>query len=304
MPAPRLSFVVPTDSFQTIRDVVDHLRSQTIAAEVELVIASPEGERLAVPEAAVAGLAGVRLVASTLHPLAAARAAGLEASTANLVYLGETHVYPQPDWAERMVAAHEAAAWFAVVPRFTNANPRRVLSQASLALDYGMWSGSAARPLQRMPGSNVVLRRGSIEADGVPLAELLRPEELAAHARRRGGIYHAADAEILHLNVSRPLSWLNERFLAGRLVGASRARRFGIGRRVAYALAAPAIAVVLARRVIGVGGRPSTRLALLVAAGASVQAVGEAIGYLAGGLDAAERRMEVYELYKARYALL
>jgi hypothetical protein len=138
----------------------------------------------------------------------------------------------------------------------------------------------------------------------LPLADLLRPEELAARASGRGGIYHAADAEILHLNVSRPASWLHERFLAGRLVGGSRAKRFGPGRRLAYALATPAIAVVLAARVLSAAGRPAPRVALLVVAGALIQAAGEAVGYLAGGFEGAERRMQPYELHKARYAQL
>jgi hypothetical protein len=304
MAAPaRLAFVVATDRFDTIRSVVDHLRAQTIAGQIELVIASPEGEALPVPEDAAAGLAAVRLVEARLEPLSAARAVGVEAATAELVYIGETHVYPRPDWAERLVAAHDAADWFAVVPRLTNANPRRALSQASLALDYGMWGGASSRPLDRMPGSNVVIRRTALCAEPGALAELLRPEELATCARDRGGIYHAADAEILHLNVSRPASWLHERFLAGRLVGGSRAKRFGWGRRLAYALAAPVIAVVLAARVMTVAGRPSPPVALLVVAGAGIQAAGEAVGYLAGGFESAERRMQTYELDKARYAL-
>jgi hypothetical protein len=55
--------------------------------------------------------------------------------------------------------------------------------------------------------------------------------------------------------------------------------------------------------VLTVAGRPSARVALLVVAGAAIQAAGEAVGYLAGGFEGAERRMQTYELHKARYAL-
>lgn len=301
MAEPRLAFVVATDTFERIGDVVAHLRRQTVAAELELVVACPDRPGLALPDDAAPELGRITVVEHPLLPLAGSRAAAIEAASAELVYIGETHVFAEPEWAERLLAAHAVAPGAAIVPLIANANPRRVLSRASLALDYGLWGRGEPGRIARMPGSNVVLERsGLLERNG-SLAELLQPERLAAFAGGRGGIFHATDARIRHLNVSRPGAWLHERYLAGRLVGGWRAARWPFPRRLAYALAAPAIAAVLASRVLAAAERQPVVLALVVC-GAAIQACGEAVGYLTGGVDETERKMAEYEISKARYA--
>jgi hypothetical protein len=299
--APRLAFVVATDTYERIDDVVAHLRRQTVAADIELVIACPDREALALPEGAAPELARVTVVEQALLPLSRSRAAAIEAAGAELVYIGETHVFAEPEWAERLLAAHAAAPAAAIVPLIANANPRSVLSRASLALDYGLWGRGEPGRIARMPGSNVVLERSGLLARNGSLPELLQPERLAAYAGGRGGIFHAADARIRHLNVARPGAWLHERYLAGRLVGGWRAARWPFPRRLAYALAAPAISIVLASRVLPAAGRHPAVVGL-VFFGAAVQACGEAIGYLVGGVDDVERKMAEYEISKARYA--
>jgi hypothetical protein len=301
MAAPALAFVVVTDTFERIRGVVEHLRAQTVAGQVELVIACPGRAALELPPDAAPELARVTVVERPLLPLAGSRAAAIHAATAELVYIGETHVYAEPAWAERLLAAHAAAPGATIVPLIANANPGRLLSCAALALDYGLWGSGEPGPIARMPGSNVVLRRQPLlELDG-SLERCLQPERLAAFAGRQGGVVHATDARILHLNVAQPGAWIRERLLAGRLVGGWRAARWPYPRRIAYALAAPLIAAVLAGRVAHAArGRPA--LLALIACGAVLQALGEVVGYLAGGAEAAERRMAEYEISKARYA--
>jgi hypothetical protein len=85
------------------------------------------------------------------------------------------------------------------------------------------------------------------------------------------------------------------------MVAGSRARRWPLGRRLLYAAAAPAIAVVLAARVLPLVPR-SAGLILLVVVGAAIQALGEAVGYVGGDAGDPERSMAEYELFKARYA--
>ena len=63
----------------------------------------------------VAGFAAFRVVEHDPMQLPAARAAGVRAAGAPVVFVGETHTYPHERWAEALIAAHEHA-WTAVTP--------------------------------------------------------------------------------------------------------------------------------------------------------------------------------------------
>jgi hypothetical protein len=304
--APGLAFVVATDTFETIRGVVTHLRRQTVASRLELVIVCPDRTRLALPDGVASGLASLVIIEHPLVPLIEARARAISAATAELVFVGETHVFPEPEWAERVITAHDRATWAAVVPRIENANPRTRLSRAALVLDYGPWMACAAGQLQKMPGANVVLRRSMLLSAEHPLADLLDPEVLNPFMRGQGGIYHATDARLLHLNVSRGVAWTHERYLCGRLVGGVRAQRWGHARRGAYAMAVPLIAAVLAGRALRslpLSWRDAG-VALLIVCGSIIQAAGEGVGYIGGSLRRAEEAMQAYEVSKARHAMV
>ena len=61
-------------------------------------------------------------VVRSVNHLPEARAAGVRAASAPIVFIGETHSYPQPGWAEALLTAFEGP-WAAVVPAIGNANP-------------------------------------------------------------------------------------------------------------------------------------------------------------------------------------
>ena len=117
---PRLSFVVPTDSFATIADVAERLAAQSVAEDIELVVVCRAASELG--EHARVGAVSVTVVEHPLLPLGEARAAGVRAAAAPVVAIGETHAFPAPGWGEHLIAAHDGP-WSAVVPAITNANP-------------------------------------------------------------------------------------------------------------------------------------------------------------------------------------
>lgn len=301
--APGLSFVMVVDTWETARRVVERLAAQSAASRIEVVLVAPAASAAAIPPPLASAFAGVTVVEHPLCPIGAARAAGVRAAAGGVVVIGETHVFPEDDWAERVLAAH-AGGWSAVTPAIVNANPGSVLSAAALHLDYGRFG--PARPRLRgsaLPRTNASLARAELLALGAQLEARLGP--LAELPVPQGGVLHEPAARIAHLNVDRPLAWAHERYLAGRLVGGVRATTFSPLRRGLYALAAPLVAAVILvrawRRLAQPGARAPAMIGALALA-AALQAAGETVGYATGRLDDAERGMLPYELFKWRYA--
>ena len=247
-----MSVVLATDTFATVREVVERFRAQTIHDRLELILVVPTAEATAMSAADLDGFAKARVVTvGAVVPLAAARAAGVRAATAPLVFLGETHSYPDPRLAEILVEAH-AVPRAVVVPAFRNANPENVLSWAAFLSDYGGWAeGLPAGEPDIVPTYNAAYRRSFLTAlgDRLPLA-LAQGEEMRADLRRvdgRAAFEPAAGME--HANIARLRPWLHQRFVVGRVLAANRSRHWPKARRLAYACAAPLVpAVLLARR--------------------------------------------------------
>lgn len=304
---PRISFVVPTDSFATIAKVVERLAAQKIAAEIELVVICPAASALG--RADVDPLAFL-IVEHGLVPLGEARAAGVRAATAPVVAIGETHAFPEPDWAERILQAHDDGPWAVVVPSIANANPDGgARSWSSFLIDYGEWAATRqAGEVGATPAYNVTYKREVLLSFGSHLSELLEPgsafpQELAARGHRS---YFEPQARIEHLNLARARAWLAERFLSGRLLGARRRARWPFVRTLAYITGSPLIPVVRllrTRNALAVAhhaGRLPPHTALAVIAACIVWGAGELVGYVAGR-GRAETRLLEYELHKARY---
>lgn len=307
-----MSVVLITDHFHTIRRVVGLLRDQTVHDQIEVVMVVPSRQAAEVDAAALEGFAGVRVVeVGAIHPMSGARAAGVRNATAPVVFLGETHSFPHPEFAARLIAAHEKP-WDVVVPGLRNANPGSALSWASFLMDYGPWSDELPPgEIAWGPTWNVAYKRAVLmELDGTLGSSLAAGDELASALRaRRTRVYHEPAARLDHVNVSRPGSWTDERYLTGLLIASNRKSRWPLRRRLLYILASPLIpAVLLSRMVRPVrhlmrkGALPTGTLpALLI--GLFVRTLGEVVGYSAGqGRDSATR-MERYELHKLKYTV-
>lgn len=307
--APRMSVVLVTDRYATIRKVVGCLRAQDVSDELELVIVAPSQEALDLDPAEVAGFGGVQVVeAGSIFPLAAARAAGVRAATAPVVQIGETHAFPGPGWAEALIRAH-TRPWAAVVPAIRNANPGGPISWSNLVIDYGPWlEGNPPGEIDAMPTFNTAYKR----ADLLNLGDLLNGAlgnlndvllELRAGGQR---FYFEPSARIEHANISRPAAWLAQRYVVGRVRGAERGRSWSPLRRLIYACGAPLLPLVLYARARGTVQRlrrtcslpPGTVPALLI--GLTVMALGELVGYARGAAAGPTRRLDEYELHKLR----
>ena len=309
---PRLSVILPTDTWATIRPVVESLERQTIADRIEVVFVTPDPDALAHAMAGRENVSAWRVVSvPALAPLARARTAGVRAAQAPLVILGETHTYAHPGWAEALLEAH-AGRRPIVVPAIGNANPDGALSWAAYLSDYGPWGEGLERgEIRRWPGQNSAYSRAALLEfeDGLEAA-LSRGDALWTGLRAGGhGAWFEPDARIDHLNVARPRPWVAERFVAGLLIAGERGSEWPLTRRLAYAAAAPLIPIVLTWRTLAGWRRAARRqrVPLLtlpaMVVGNTVQAVGEAVGYLRGCAGTgAEEVMTRYEIRKVDYA--
>jgi hypothetical protein len=304
-----MSVIIVTDSFATIRRVFERLVDQTLADRIEVVIVAPANARLDVDNTKLGRLAAVKVVnVATIRPIAPARAAGVRAASAPVVFLGETHSFPDPGFAAALVRAHEQS-WDIVVPGIGNANPDCVWSWAAFIMDYGQWlEYLPAGQIAGGPTWNASYKRSVLlDLDGRLERVLSSGDELPITLRERGSrAYFEPAARIGHVNVGRR-GWTYERYLSGLMVGSQRRAMWSRSRRLVYAFASPLIpAVILSRivRPVRVLGRrralPRGTVPTLIA-GAIVRTIGEVVGYLAGASSEEQGRMEEYELHKLRY---
>ena len=309
LPTPRLSVVLATDAYETIRPVLAALRRQPCAREIEPVIVLLGTAARDVRPEDLSAFPYAHVIRSVDH-LPEARAAGVQAASAPFVFIGETHSYPQPGWAAALLTAFEGP-WAAVVPAIGNANPTSAASWASYLFDYGMWgpnrhSGEIADPLIY----NTAYRREVLLSLGDKLSAALNPHEetvwpsLWTQGHRAA---FAADARIMHLNVARFSTMIHEKFCVGVVLGMDRSARWSPFRRLLYFLGSPLIPIVLFARVLrGARHWPSAKLPAGAIAGVLIAAIakttGEIAGYAGVKLPTAAAALHDMEVRKVQYA--
>ena len=238
-----------------------------------------------------------------------AAALGMLNATAPLVGLIKYYSFPEPEWAEALIRAHEGG-WTGVGPAVGNANPTSVMSWVNFILAYGQFAGPV------LAGS-VTCFRGTTPSTNARRLHPSRPPRCAARVGRRlagcasrpwaypdpgaGGSNAAHERVQLRID-DRPQP------AAGRILGAFGGEREGWGRtrRLLQASAFPLFPLLQLRHLwptIGRVGVPSAMLlrvflALLMVL--AVLAVGEAIG-LAAGMDDAIDKMEDFELHRFKH---
>jgi len=306
----RVSYVVGTDTFATIRGVVRAVRASTIASSVELIIVCPSEQLLALDRAETDGIGAVRIVeVPTVIPLSPPRAAGVRAASCPLVFIGETHSYPKPDCLEALVTTLENGDFDAVAPIIENANPQKAMSWAGLMLTYRHWLEPAGRgEIEVLSTYNACFRRERLLAFGDRLTAMMDyGSGLDAHLRSTGGrLFLEPAARLTHLNMAAFPGWVAERFLSGRFWGAARSRDWSAAHRFAYVLGAPLLPLLIAGRAFRSSQwahhrqRMPRGTAVAVILCALVTAAGEVTAYIAGNGGTPVALAE-YELHRARY---
>ncbi len=277
--------------------VLRRLQAQTILSDLELVLVMPATAAPAVRPERLAGFRAVRQVhVSAITAIGPAYAAGVRAAQAEVVALGEDHCFPEPDWAEALLAAHgEGIA--AVGPALRNANPGNAVSWADLLIAYAPWLHPApALDTAFLPGHNSSYRRAVLLACGERLEALLDTETLLHWELRQRGLRLRLQPRAIaaHTNFGQLFPWLPVQFRCGRMFAAARCGGWSPMARLLYGVAAP---LIPPRRLWRIGrelARPERRgLRLppgtwwLLLLGLAADGLGQLTGALLGPGDAA-----------------
>jgi hypothetical protein len=309
---PALSVVLGTDNMGRVTTVIDSLAAQTIAKSIELILVIVEPPDAPTREEIEHRFHSLKIVpVRSMISLSVARAKGVVAAEAPFVFIAETHAYPDPNLAEKIVAGL-SNEWSVVVPGFRNANPGSAVSWAGFLSDYGAWSASLAPgEIQWGPSHDVAFRRSVLLEFGDRLENALTfGDEMNVTLKARGErTYFDPSAGIQHVNINGFGSFVRERFLTGQLIADYRRARWGMGRRLVYALASPLIPIVVlsriqkgVREVARRESLPTGTIPTLVL-GVMVKAAGEMRGYLFGAPASAEEKMTGFEVRKLAFNL-
>ena len=284
---------VPPSRQDAVRRTIDSLCRQTVRTTLEVILLVPEAETMRVDARVTSSFLNVQVIGvGIVTSRAKAMAEGVRAANAPIVAFAGNHSYPEATWAERLIEAHRGP-WAAVGPSEVNANPTTSVSWAHFLIGHGRWTHPVEGGVTDLvPMTNGAFKRSLLLEYGGGLDEALeRDSAIAQELQRRGHrVFLAADARILHFNVSRLPSFLRFRFVVGRAYAASRAsrERWGRGRRLAYALGWPLIPIVQFSDVLTWMRRCDRaydiipRVVPVVLLGLAASAAGEAVGYCAG----------------------
>ena len=312
LPAAKLAVVLVTrNSFHTIRRTVQALRAQTIASEIELIIVATTRECVNdYRPGELDGFARIEIVpAGPMRCLDFGAPKGLLRATAPVVAWLEDHVFPEANWAEEIVKAHEGP-WAVVNGQMINANPETALSWANIFISHraelvpraGEWK-------EVFTSHNASYKKAVLETYGDDLERYMgHGGDLQRDLLQKGHrLYIHLDARYQHLQMSTWRPIIPYRFALGRHFAATRVRQnsWGWGWRLAYVVAGPLIPVVQLARLIKCirkfGQFP--RALPPVALGLVMEGLGEMVGYAAGEGNAIDQ-MAAYEEDRPRHMSL
>ncbi len=310
-PEPDLSVILTTRAgWAPVARTLGHLGEQTVAGRIEVVLVVL-GERPPEDETppAVGRLWGHQLVqAPEARSVAQANAAGVRRARAPVVALGEDHAFPEPGWAEALLARHEEP-WAVVGPVVSNANPDTLVSWADFVLSYGPFgTGQPGGDVAVAPGHNSSYKRAVLDRQGDGLEDALAAEWVFHLRLRDEGERVCVEprAVLRHVNFSRLRPFIVHTFPGGRSHAASRAMRWSPPRRLVYTLGSALLPALRLVRVMRALPREQLRLLpapamALVLAGLIVDAAGQASGFARRNPADVHGNLLELELERVRY---
>lgn len=306
---PRLSVVITTDTFNTLRRALECFARQEAPSLLEMILVSPPGGLANADQALLARFGRVQKVeVPEVHHLARANAAGAAAATCHFVCIGETHCFPARGWTEALLEAH-ATGVTAVLCAIDNSRPDKLLDTAGYALDYAR-IGSHHPPGTRHSGlgHNTSYQQAYLRDLGsqLPISFDYFSEQAQLLFDRHGASLLFAPAAVAHhFSVGGAFHAPFYRFIVGVKLGGSRRRRWPFHRACLCFLATPILPFLLVWRERGhaVGIRDRHFPFPLLLAGmlylSFFKSLGEAFGLLFGIPDwvqASEANMETRRL--------
>ena len=176
---------------------------------------------------------------------------GIEATSAPVVALSTTRMFPDPGWCRAMLA-RQGATGAAVVGGPIRPADCHPLGKAIYLLRYVNYLLPLIEPERiEPPGDNAVYRRDRlVELESLWERGFWEVEIHEALRARGDRVIMADDGVVNYSGEGRFLPLLGQRFAHARHYGASRARGLGVAARLARIVLAPLVPAVLLGRIV------------------------------------------------------
>jgi hypothetical protein len=295
VPLPSISVILSAmGSFRVLESTIARLCVQTIRDRMELILVGPAQAEPPWASALRDRFQSLQIItAEPFVSIGQSNALGVESARADVVVFGEDHCFPEPGWAEALVAAHQGP-WAAVGPQVSNANPRTAVSRADFLIGYSPWASPCeSGEVHILPGHNSSYKKAVLLEYGDTLADYLQAETVLHYDLTRRGkkLYLEGRARTAHVNFSRLSSWFTVQSMQGRVFASERRKNWGAAKRLLFAAASPLIpAVRLARITRQYFSAPRSAAGYIrtlphLALGLALDGVGQFAGYAFGAGD-------------------
>jgi hypothetical protein len=206
--------LVTASTYERLRKTIRHLAAQDVANHLQLIIVHQAEDPIEVLPEDTGLLGEVTLFATgTFQSTGDPRAEAVSVAKGTTTVFAEDHCFPEPGWARALLAAH-ALGYPVVGPSMRPSNPDTILGWADMCLNFG----PSAAPTQSEETSLLCWHNLSYSTD------LLREQEDLGERvffRRLEGqghkLYRAAEAEVLHTNLSAMRGFFLGQFWGARL---------------------------------------------------------------------------------------
>ena len=181
-----------------------------------------------------------------------------------------------------------------------------------MLISFSTWFAVPSGDIDSLAGHNGCYRRDVLLTFGDRLPLMLKSERVLHYELSARGLRLRidGDARLEHANIALFGSYLNHKWIGGRIFGGIRAGSWSPAKRLAYAAAAPLVPLMRLRRILSHLRRsPADYAALMpgilphVLIGLALHALGEAVGYLFGEGESSARKYLPLEVYRHRYML-
>ena len=299
------AIVVVPDTYDTVRNTMCHLRAQTVAGQIEIVLVVPSHQQLQLDDSELACFHSWHVVeVGKVTSIAHGFVAGIRCAHTPIIALTEDHSFPDANWAELLIAKHRQP-WAVVGPSMRNGNPDNILSWADFYQAYGEWTHPiSSRVIRKLPGHNSSYKREILLKYGRQLEDLMEAEGvLHRHLSSQGyELFLESRTCTSHLNFTSWSIWIPVKYYTGRQYAATWAKSWSWPRRLLFTAAAPLIPWVRLWRVQKHIRRGQTlgffiRLLPVVFSGLIVEGIGHMMGYAAGVGDS-NTELAKYEFHR------
>jgi hypothetical protein len=231
--------LITKESYDTLRVTMGKLRDQTISQQLEVVILATAASQVKLDDRDAGAFHSVRVIQyDGPLKLSMARLAGIREAKAPFVALGEDHCFPEPLWAEAMLARLREG-YAAVGPEMVNANPFTARSWVSFITAYGGW----AQPMEAgetdsVAGHNCSYDREVLLSFGDDLEGLLAAETVLHWQMRDAGhkVFSEPKAKTHHTNISGLPVFLESPYHGSRVFAGVWVGQLSPGRRIYFTL--------------------------------------------------------------------